>query len=160
MATHGRLVRMKGDNLVCDDIVLSPTALETSSAAAMFAGLRQVLPSSIWRILVGDLSRVQCKRLAICTGCDHAASNLKLIAHLEGLAPDAVLFLPGLCKHHAAGLCLAGLTKDLKVACPTFCVAKLIRNDKFYRRVQAGIREALQQDLDLLMVEDLSLIHI
>ena len=63
-------------------------------------------------------------------------------------------FLSGLCKHHAAGLCLSAISKELKVACPAFCLAKLFRGDKFYRRVQLGVKEALKKELHLDKVHD------
>ena len=93
----------------------------------------------------------------VSTGCDHAASNLRLVAHLCARLPPNVLHMPGFCKQHASGLCLSTLTKSFGIASPAFCVSKLFRNDKFYIKFLAGVRLAIADRLVWVKDEDLLL---
>ena len=66
------------------------------------------------------------------------------MAHAENVSADNVVILPGLCKQHASGLCMAPLVKSLGIASPAFCISKQLRQDKFYTRFLCGVRLAIQ----------------
>ena len=112
LAAHGRVVWSRpGEEVQMEELVVPLVGMSCTSASCMFPSLRGALPPAVWRILSGDFSKVDTQLSAILLGSDHAASNLKLIAHLQSLAGPTTMFLPGLCKQHASGLCLGGFTK-------------------------------------------------
>ena len=81
-------------------------------------------------------------------GSDHAKSNLRVMAELERRAPPNVLTPVGLCKQHAAGLCIGSVVKELDVLCPAYCAAKLCRRDSFYRRFRDAARTVVGARLE------------
>ena len=112
LAAHGRVVWSRpGEEVQMEELTVPLVGMSSTSASCMFPSLRGALPPAVWRILSGDFSKVDTQLSAILLGSDHAASNLKLIAHLQSLAGPTTMFLPGLCKQHASGLCLGGFTK-------------------------------------------------
>ena len=42
----------------------------------------------------------------------------------------------------------------MKIACPTFCVAKLFRSDRFHRRILAGVTQAVRENIELVRAAD------
>jgi hypothetical protein len=138
------------DAVTQDDLLLPVAALESTAASAMLPAFRELLPESLWKILAGDVSAAIAPRISVCFGCDHAASNLRLLAYFASIAPESVLHLPGLCKQHSSGLCLASLAKQHKLASPTWCIGKLFRNDKFFIHFLTGVRKSLLGNVDLI----------
>lgn len=154
MASAGRVAWYKDGCLHQEEVVLPCIALDSTSAASMWGGFSQILPTCFWQTLQGDTAAIPCKKLAVTPGADHASANRKLIAHLIEEAPETTFYLPGLCKQHASGLCLSPLIRHLNIGCPAFCISKLFKADKFYTNVQEGIKVALRAKLDWITEAD------
>jgi hypothetical protein len=158
MASHGRLLwhtpgcRGTLQDPPEEDIIVSPVIIETTSAAGMWAGFEHVLPKEIMDILKGNV--VGDVMACLCLGSDAAASNTKLMAHIENLSPENVIILKGLCKQHATGLCLSPLIAHLDLACASYCIAKAFRQDKFYTDFKQGIMLSIRKNLRWVRVTE------
>jgi hypothetical protein len=157
MAAHSRLewsLKSTADTVHKEEFLLPPAALVSTSAAAMWSGLRQTLPDKLFKLISGQDSGIEADVFCICTGTDHASSNVRLIAHMLGCLKSInhVWVLPGYCKQHASGLCLSPLTKKHGIASPGFCISKLLRNDKVFLRFMVGIRLAIRDRMQWVKV--------
>jgi hypothetical protein len=129
-----------------DELVLRPVPLEASTAEGLCGGLRSVLPSAWWPCLEGNTLGTRLG--ALCLGSDHARSNLRLMRIVESQAPANVLTPHGLCKQHAAGLCIARVVQYLQILCPAFCCAKQFRRANFYRAFRDAVSASVEQQLE------------
>lgn len=158
LANHGRIRWAPGvdryENPYEEDIIVRPTAIEATSAAAMWAAFAIALPCHIWHIFCGIIAPIfMC---AICLGSDHHPANIKLMAQIEHLHRDNlnVIIFKGMCKQHGTGLCLAPILKHLDLACPSYCVAKMFRRDKFYKDFRIGIKFSIKKNLKWIKRDD------
>jgi len=147
LAAHGRLACSVDNCLREDEVVIAPVAMTSTSASCLWGACRAILPPCLWNFLCGDVASIDCDKVSINLGSDHASSNVKFIMHVIALAGENVFVLPGFCKQHASGLCISPIVKALGIACPCFCIAKLFRTDKFFRRVCSGIKPSLRKRL-------------
>lgn len=106
------------------------------SAESLWNGLLQRLPGM-------KRQKESAHWVALAPGCDHHKANKRLIAHLVKDTDDSVFVLPGFCKQHATGLCLAPLSTSLGLLSPCFCLVKQLHQgttfDKFLRIVHTLI---------------------
>lgn len=67
------------------------------------------------------MGRIGADLVALDIGSDRAAANLRLIANIVNKAPPDFF---------ASALCVGPLAKSLKLACPTYCVAKVFKSNE------------------------------
>ena len=89
LACHGRLLwgvdRCAGFEVREEEVVCKPVAMETNSAAAMWASFMQILPPALISLLQGDSP---CRSVAFCPTCDSASANAMLITHVHNKLDD------------------------------------------------------------------------
>jgi hypothetical protein len=151
VAMHGRLLWNPAPGAPADtqedDLILKPVAVHDTTTASIWSAFRSSCPPEVWELISGHVAPQG--MVAICLGFDHHPACLKFIAAIEGNAPDNAIVLPGLCKQHGSGLCLAPLIKHLKISCPTYCVAKQFRSDKFFKDLKAGVKISLRTHMTI-----------
>ena len=130
-----------------EDVIIPLCCLETCSAECMWASLKAALPPSLWSLINGEMPSPHVRAVAITPGCDRAASNQMMLAHMEALSNDRVLVLPGFCQQHSTANALQPLVKKLKIINPAYCLARRMRAGSFYKRFVEGVKLALDKHL-------------
>ena len=105
------------------------------------------LTPSLWSMMHGVMPSPHVRAVAITPGCDRAASNQMMLAHMEALSNDRVLVLPGFCQQHSTANALQPLVKKLKIINPAYCLARRMRAGSFYKRFVEGVKLALDKHL-------------
>ena len=129
-----------------DDIVIPPTALEENTASNMYGALKAMLPAACADLMFGHVP-LHIRMVALNPGSDRFSANAMLVAHLEEASPDNVIILPGWCKQHDTGNCLAPVVSALNLINPSYCLAKRMRACKFNQRFEAGMKLELLDHL-------------
>ena len=78
--------------VVEDEIVLKQMAIETPSAGCLLAGMKHILPTAIWELLVGEFNPGT-GMAAVHLGSDHHKACLKLSAWLKQMPQNGFLCL-------------------------------------------------------------------
>ena len=117
-----------------DEIVLKPMAIETPSAGCLLAGMKHMLPTTIWELLVGEFNPGT-GMAAVHLGSDHHKACLKLSAWFKQNAPAWLLVFGDFCKQHASGLCISPLCHCWNILNPTtYCMAKQMRKHAVWQK--------------------------
>ena len=80
------LMRPPSLGVIEDELVLKPMAIETSSAGCLLAGMKHMLTTAIWELLVGEFNPVTGME-SVHVGSDHHKACLKLSAWFKQDAP-------------------------------------------------------------------------
>ena len=157
LASHGRLlwgsVASDTERTLTfneEEIPVKAVGIETNSAAAMWGGLKHVLPQCLCRLLQGVLPSSVCQAVAICTASDRLSANLMMVQHIannSNAAVDKIFVLPGWCNQHNTGNALEPLLQHLEVLPPLFCLGKRMRNEGFQKRFHVGLKKAIRMGL-------------
>ena len=133
-----------------DEVIAKPAALDANSAACQWSGFEATLPPALFNVLTGDVPK-GCRAFACHMGCDEHSVNKMIEAHLQEMAAkhDRLFIVPaGWCKQHGTGNILQPVINMLGIFPPSYCCAKRMRQDTFYK----SFLEAVKAELDKCMV--------
>ena len=149
LAVHGRVLGLDGlFSATEDELVTKPVAIESNCASCMCAGLENALPSCIFDLIHGGpFVHEGMKVASVCLGCDEHSANKFLVAYLEERYGDNILLWVGWCRQHGVGNVLEPAIRLLGILSPSFCLAKRLRDDGFFNRLEKGIKAELKDNM-------------
>lgn len=148
LAMHAYLtLGQNGRTWECE-VHLPPGSIENKTAESIWEALTTRSPVPLL------LDRKSARFLALNFGSDHHKANLRLIDYAIHVAPDWLLILPGLCKQHGTGLCLAPVIKEMNIISGAFCIVKQLHQGTFYNDVVQAVFDIVERDLEWIREED------
>ena len=153
LGLHGRLLcgNESLDSSSCqeDEVIAKPVALEANSAACQWSGFEATMPPPLFDLLKGILPP-GVRMFAICMGADEHSVNKMVLARLQEIAStnDRLLVVPeGWCRQHGTGNILEPVIHKLGLYSPSFCCAKRMRSDTFYKSFLASVKAEIQRSM-------------
>ena len=148
LAMHAWLTLGQSGKTLQIEVHLPPGAIENKKAESIWAALTTRSPVPLL------LDKKSAKFLAVNFGSDHHKANLRLIDYATHIAPAWLLILPGLCKQHGTGLCLAPVTKAMNILSGAFCIVKQLHQGSFYSDVVQAVFDIVERGLEWIREED------
>ena len=148
LAMHAWLTLGQSGKTLQIEVHLPPGAIENKKAESIWAALTTRSPVPLL------LDKKSAKFLAVNFGSDHHKANLRLIDYATHIAPAWLLILPGMCKQHGTGLCLAPVTKEMNILSGAFCIVKQLHQGSFYSDVVQAVFDIVERDLEWIREED------
>ena len=136
LASHAQLSFRVKDRTHDFDVIRLPVCLPDKRAKTMWPALC-AQEGGLWP----SLSLVPARLRAILTTSDAAASNIKLLKHLQCVLDESTLLFPHLCLQHRTGNVIERMTKVLGVLTGCYAVAKTLASGSVQRRLVAAVRE-------------------
>lgn len=157
MAAHGFLTYAAYNGGVLtvreDEVILRPCHTSSCTAADTWAALRAIVPPAVWSAIFDEAVPPNTV-LGITVAGDHAATNTKVMTHIETVVPERVVAFNTYCKSHGTALCISQCVKRCNVLAPGFCLAKQFRKEAVMIKFWAGVRASLMKHLVLVCETD------